>query len=171
MKNLANWAQVFGTLGLLMGIGLVIYELQQTRQLAIIQVRAASFTDSEAIDALLVGENLAETMVRIEDPNAEITKEDLLRYDGFAYARIRDLKRDVWLAKQGFYSKDWTEYIHKAAACYYFGHDVGRAYLRSPALPHDDVAERLSELAADCSDQGDYLQFMSGELDENRLAR
>ncbi len=88
MKNLSNWVQLLGVVGVLAGLALVIIELRQAKELAVIQISSDSFTYSQQLDALLVGENLATTMARITDPKAQLTTEDLYIYDGYAFSKI-----------------------------------------------------------------------------------
>lgn len=170
MKNIANWVQVLGTVSVLAGLALVIIELRQAKELAVIQISSDGHAYNQQLDAMLVGDNLATTMAKLADSKAQLSAEDLYRYDGYAFSKITLIRRSVGLAKLGFYDVDWTTFVDKTTACYFFGHDVGQAYLGGPAVSHDDVVERLTLLSKDCSEEDSYVGYMRKALPAERIS-
>jgi hypothetical protein len=54
--------------------------------------------------------------------------------------------------------------LDRGTACWFFGHDVGQAYLTSPATGSDEVVIKLIELSKDCVNVDTYLEHMRNKL-------
>lgn len=172
MKNIESWIQLTATLAVLVGLGLVIYELRQTKQIAVAELLTAGWQNQVQVDAGLIGDGLAETMARIADPKAKITLDDVIRYDGWVVGILHHFRLQAQLRSVGLPTSNFDASKNTFFACYYFGHDVGRAYLDSWIPGQDEVATNLrSALAGGCEDFQDYRQYWLTALPESRLER
>ena len=62
--TVTNWIQILTALAVLFGLGLVIYELQQTRNLAKADLMIQQFALGNDVDNTMLGENPMDSLVR-----------------------------------------------------------------------------------------------------------
>ena len=63
-QSASKWAQLLTTLAVVVGLGLVIWELQQARTLARLQLSSDAFSEALSDYRSLLGENFGETFTR-----------------------------------------------------------------------------------------------------------
>ncbi|MEM1436910.1 MAG: hypothetical protein AAGG11_22880 [Pseudomonadota bacterium] len=158
--------QVLTTFFLVVGLVFVVWELRQAKQIALVEYQEARINAGVQTGFLTAGDSLAESLARIESGSAEITDADLIRYDAYVASVVIF---GIWgrqVAELGFTDRDWRAAGPMATPCLYFGHPVGRAYLRSPAWPDQEhpVIVHLQTVADQCTDRQSYLKFMRKEL-------
>jgi hypothetical protein len=159
------------TIGVVGGLVVVVLELRQARELAFIQISHDAYIQSQQLDAMIVGEDLATTMAKVNSPDAKLTADDFYKYDGYVFSRITLMRSSVRLAKLGFYESDWESYVDKMSACFFFGNDIGQVYLSNPALYEDEVVARLKKLSIECEEEDNYLMYMMNNLPAKRISR
>ena len=161
--------QLVTSLSVLIGIGLVVYELRQAKQLAIAEVYNSGYISLIELSAGVGGENIAETIARIQANDPTISDADLYRFDAFAQSQISSWRRAKGLTDMGFYDEsiDWTKSVNEYTVCWYFNSDVGRRWLKGPFNgPPDEVMSRVLSLIESCTGKQSYLDFMRGKPNE-----
>jgi hypothetical protein len=104
--KLTNWTQILTILSVLAGLGLVVWELQQARDLAFAQLAV----DAHAIDVqevvALLGESPAEVLAKSCE-SATLTKVELeILYASFQLNVLR-ASRLRWITAAGYGEFDW----------------------------------------------------------------
>ena len=170
MKLQIDWIQTLTLLALLAGIVLVIYELRQAKELTRSQLISQSYVASMQLDALVIGENGADTLARISDPNAKISESDLFIYDAIAHSRLLHLRMNESLHRLGYFPQSQLDLDDlQVTACWFFGHDVGRAYLESNATSVDPLVLKLKEHVQNCGESANYIEHMKKQLSAGRV--
>jgi hypothetical protein len=170
MKSQLDWIQIMTAAAVILGVGLVVYELRQTKDLVEAQLSVDSYVASFEADSMVLGENFSETLARINTAGSILTDAELYEYDSWAFSRITLLRMQLRLTNRGFFNLRVTELVDPATACWFFGHDVGQAYLTSPAVVRDEIVDRLRELSKDCSNVETYIEHMRKKLPTERTS-
>ena len=109
-KTLADWLQVLGNLGLVLGLIFVGIQLYQDRQLKLAELRAAHFEARIMANSAAMGDAAYKSIVKAATDPESMTTEDayifLLNLDNW---RSLDL-RSASLERLGLYTESWQEY-------------------------------------------------------------
>ena len=108
-QTLATWVQVLTTLSVLIGLGLVIYELRQSKAIATADVLGQQFAMGAQFDSVVLGEDVATSLAKT-CLGEEITARDAIvlrsyfwgTYDKFFMIRQANLAGDMELQWRGF---------------------------------------------------------------------
>ena len=168
-RSLSDWVQIVTAVAVIAGLGLVLWELRQAENLTRAQLSSEANLNFQQIQAAIIGDDYSETRARIF-ADSKLTDADLFRYDAMATSFLFSLYRISTLTNQGISDRDWRNSARQSTVCWYFGHDVGRAWLTSPAAGSNNaVLEHLRELASNCDFSGNYLKYMKEILSEARV--
>lgn len=164
-EKLVNLVQILTAIALIAGLGLVLLQLKQNEDLARLQLISDSTESFKQLDSAMMGEDFATTMARINNPSAKITDADLYRYDAYAFSTVQLWRRNARLGSLGMWEVDLDQGIPKNTACYFFGSDVGQAWLTSPAVnEEDEIILKFREKSGDCRAEISYLEYMRERL-------
>lgn len=158
---------------LLIGVGLVVYSLRQTEYLNRDQLATEGSMISFQNESAAMGDDIAETLGRIADPNASLTNSDFYRYDAWAMAKLQLTQRNKKLSEWGVHATDWRMFADEAYVCWAFGHDVGRAWLKSAAVPKVELVEHMLKVTNGCVDKETFIDELRRNVSasRNRVAR
>jgi hypothetical protein len=109
-QNLANWVQILTGFALIVGLGLVIWELQQTRDVVFAQLTSDGYSDVTQQQTAVMGESAADAIAKACDAPESLTTKDLVVLDAYFGELVNRMRRNISIAERaGFYS-DETQY-------------------------------------------------------------
>jgi hypothetical protein len=128
MAKPVSWLSIATDIGLLAGLVLVAYEINQNSQLARSALVNEGNVASNQFFANVMGENPADVIANsVECPEA-MTYADFMAMDAFLFTGINTLYRNFELAQEGFFTeKDWRVFV-EGYATWYLGNSFGRAW-------------------------------------------
>lgn len=128
MTKLTPWLTIAANFGLLLGMVLVAYEINQNSQLARTALVNEEFAASNQFWADLMGENPGEVIaMAVECPEA-MSYPEFIVMDAFLFTGINLLYRDFELAQEGIFTEeDWRQRVEGYAG-WYLGNPFGQAW-------------------------------------------
>jgi len=123
-----SWLRIVANVGLLAGMALVAYEINQNSQLARMALVNEGNVASNQFWANLMGETPADVIaMAVECPEA-MTYSDFFAMDAYLFTGINFLYRNFKLAQEGIFTEqDWQEGVEGYSA-WYLGNPFGRAW-------------------------------------------
>ena len=123
-----SWLSIVANVGLLAGMGLVAYEINQNSQLTRMALVAEGNVASNEFWANLMGETPADVIgMAVECPEA-MTYSDFIAMDAYLFTGMNFLYRNFELAQEGIFTvEDWQESVEGYAA-WYLGNPFGQAW-------------------------------------------
>ena len=108
--TLVNWVQIITGISVVVGLVLVIWELQQSRDVAIAQLTSDAIGQAIQIDLAETGENPNIALTKAcEDPSS-LTNEDLTVLQGYYFAQLVYILRGLLVEQRsGLYTGVWIE--------------------------------------------------------------
>jgi hypothetical protein len=101
-SRVANWLQIMGNLGLIIGLVLVAVQIKQNNDLAKAQLLSDGWLAGIQINLALIGENPAASMAKASAAPDQLTDEDLIVLEGVVIASAILGTRAVSLDAAGF---------------------------------------------------------------------
>ncbi len=129
----ADWVQMGAGIAILIGLGLVVWELQQVRTLSRAQLSSDYIAEMNALNESVSGEMLAAALAKACEAPADLTLEESLVVTNFYYASLNLVARihllserdgiypsDYWRTQLGFlrpvvnskYGRAWFRQLH-----------------------------------------------------------
>lgn len=104
-QSLTNMVQIVTGLAVVVGLALVIWELQQTRDVVFAQLTSDGYGDVTQHQMTLLGESASDVVAKAcDDPDA-LTTSDLMVLESYFSAIINRMRRNISIAdRTGFYS-------------------------------------------------------------------
>ncbi len=123
-----SWVTLLANVGLLAGMMLVAYEINQNSQLARMALVNEGNVASNQFWANLMGENPAQVIgMALECPEA-MSYSDFFAMDAYLFTGMNLLYRNYELAKEGIFTEeDWQEQV-EGYTSWYIGNQFGRAW-------------------------------------------
>lgn len=142
-SKLNNWIQSITGIAVLLGIGLVVFELQQNREATISQLSSEGFQVVSQMNSSVLGDQPAEALAKACEKPDELTTAELVVLDHYYTDLIMRTRRIRTLGERGsFYGPDqWKEDYGQWA--FMFETAAGRAYWKS--FPHDPELQRVGD--------------------------
>ena len=124
----SSWLTIVANVGLLAGMALVVYQIDQNSQLARMALVNEGNVASNQFWADLMGENPTDVIaMAVECPEA-MTYSDFLAMDAFLFTGMNILYRNYVLAQEGIFTKeDWQKSV-EALASWYLANSFGRVW-------------------------------------------
>jgi len=162
--------QIVTGLGVILGLVLVLLQMQQNEKLLAVQLASDTFENIQALESQVMGEEYAETLERIIDPSQKLTPADLYRYDAYTFSTLNAWRRMLLLSDLGLSNLTIESIINRETACWFFGHEVGQAWLVGPAIVNEDkIVKHIKRLSSDCHAEVSYIDHMRKELSPQRI--
>ncbi len=123
-----SWLSIAANVGLLAGMLLVAYEINQNSQLARVALVNEGNVASNQFWANVMGENPADVIsMAVECPEA-MSYSDYIAMDAYLFTGMNFLYRNYQLAKEGiFVEEDWQASVEEYTG-WYLGNPFGRAW-------------------------------------------
>ncbi|MGK0257765.1 MAG: hypothetical protein ACI96M_001197 [Candidatus Azotimanducaceae bacterium] len=124
--KISDFVQTVTGLAVLIGLALVVWELQQTKELVSVQLLSSSYDSLIEQRRSIAGENSGESLYRVMTSSPSVSEYDYFVVDLLYESFTNQISRLVDLEKRGLYSR-----LDGAAStrAYYFTCPYGRAWL------------------------------------------
>jgi len=142
-----SWLRIVANVGLLAGMALVAYEINQNSQLARMALVNEGNVASNQFYANLMGENPANVIGMAVECPAAMTYSDYIAMDAFLFTGMNLLYRNFQLAEEGIFTEeDWQESVEEYTG-WYLGNPFGRIWWDEEARHFfaDDFAKHVDK--------------------------
>ena len=128
LTKLTPWLTIIANIGLVAGMVLVAYEINQNSQLARTALVNEGNIASNEFWANLMGDTPSDVIaMAVECPEA-MTYSDYFEMDAYLFTAMNSLYRNYQLAQEGIFTdEDWKEEVERYSA-WYLGNPFGRAW-------------------------------------------
>ncbi len=112
-SKFANWVQITATIGVIIGVALVVIELRQAKTIARAEITAQFFAESAQNARVQMGENPAIVLSKACLHPKEVTDEELFVLEGYFYSRwaLADRSYRVELAAE--FGLPWQKIVRR----------------------------------------------------------
>ena len=111
-NRLFNWSQLIAAIAVVFGLGLVVWELQQAREIARVEQHMARFAVYDEGIRHMMGENAAQSLAKACDSPDDLTTEDMIvlgHYYNVVLNRFRSALGAAELSDD-LTSSDWRQW-------------------------------------------------------------
>ena len=173
-NRLKNSIDVLTSIAIVVGLGLVIWELRQNHEATMSTLSSAGYEINVQTDVALLGEQAADVLAKACDSPGELSRRELIVLHAYYRHIALRLQRVKDLADRGsFYdSTGWEGYV-EIWLSQILATIPGQAYWRTIGWPDpevqaagNDLLERLD--TASCKSNYDAWQNLIGELVDRR---
>ena len=156
-ERINSWLSLGANVGVVVGLILVAYQINQEAQLTKAQLFSDVTTSMNEFNQALMGDNPLEVVAKsIENPH-ELTLAEMQIMDAYLISAMNEIRRLELLRQSGLDIEGSMKEIH----AYYFGNEYARAWFQEyggeSALP--DMSKRISE-----TDPEWVIKFLDGVL-------
>ncbi|MCZ6655856.1 MAG: hypothetical protein O7C67_01035 [Gammaproteobacteria bacterium] len=125
--KIANWMQIFGNLGLLVGLILIALQINQATYLVRSQLVSDQYSDRMAARGAMMGENPADTFAKAVVEPEQLTDAELVVMDAWMTREISYWRRVKLLTDSGVYPPEvWQQ--HSTEVDYALASKFGRTW-------------------------------------------
>ena len=133
VEGMSKWFTLGANVALLIGLGLVAYELNQNTQLA----RTTLIHEGNALEnqiwANLMGEVPGDVIAKSVECPELMTYADFVAMDAFLFTSMNMIYREYELAKEGLFTSDEWKREVRDLSHWYLGNDFGRIWWKQEA--------------------------------------
>ena len=125
------WLQIVANLGLIGGLVLVAVQIQQTRDLARLQLQLEGTLAFQQIEIAMLGESPAEAWAKsIRDPES-LSPTELKIIDSWLIHEVNQWRRTAFMEAEGLAEPGATERVVRENAWFYFGNSFAKRWWRA----------------------------------------
>jgi hypothetical protein len=162
MRRIENWIELVGVIGLLIGIGLVILQLQQNETLLSFQIASDLRVNRDNDRNTIIGEQYATTLAKLQTAPEKLTDAELVQFDVHARSLTSELDFRRLLAAEGIFKGDWKNWL-RAETCDLFNNPIGRAWLdmqdqTTGQSTDQELVDELEQRLIECASRPSFLQ-------------
>lgn len=165
-----HWMQILAPIGMLLGVVLVIAQLNQTQNLVRLQLYTEIELNRQQLDSTVLGEEFSLTLAKLRSSPNQLTDAELYQFEAYADSLIRQLDLYRVLYDQGVFTIDWRFHVRNQV-CTSFNHPVGRSHLelRKNAINSTELHQELVEQVNRCAqeDGPGYIEFIRNAIDDS----
>ena len=112
LENLGNWLQISASIGIVIGLVLVIWELRQSQDIARAQMVDSTFGHIADLDIAELGEEPAPIQAKACEQPKELTRADLIVLDAFFVGTLDRFRRQIHISRRSdFYDdENWRNF-------------------------------------------------------------
>ena len=168
-SRFVRWLQILGPIGVLLGVALVIAQLNQTQNLVRLQLYTDIDLNRQQLDSTVLGEDFSLTLAKIRSSPDQLTDAELYQFEAYADSLIRQFDLYRILYDEGVFTIDWRFHVRNQV-CATFNHPVGRFHLelRKNANNSTVLHQELYEQVNRCGDEDSlgYIEFIRDRINE-----
>ncbi len=139
-QRLTNWIQILTGSAVLLGLGLVIWELRQSREVAIAQLTSDGYGIAMGRTISEMGENPGASLVKACEDPASLTSTELVVLNAFHKSLVIEVMRAFRIEQRsGLYEGTWKQ-IANGGFGVIFQTAAGRVWWERQSLP-EEVSE------------------------------
>jgi len=150
----SNWFQIITNVAIIFGLGLVVYELNQSKQLASAQLAIQSFERLTSIRIAMIGEDPREALAKAALHPADLNEREVVALDAYYESIVMDWFARASYAQRADLDTPWQTFVVLSVQRN-FSTEPGRRWLRAWAAGIDDtfdIAEIAQKAVQDDSD-------------------
>jgi hypothetical protein len=151
----SNWFQIISNVAIIVGLGLVFYELNQSKQLALAQMYESYTSRTSDRQVASMGENPQEALAKAAFHPADLNEEDAVTLNAY-YEHIIQNWIVVYSTSQILGTdRGWRETVQFEAP-HFFSSNPGRRWLKSWAVrvPDEFGLKKVADLALEAVGDG-----------------
>ena len=158
MRRALAWMQILSALGVLVGIVLVILQLQQNEKLLRLQLATELRINRDADRNVIRGETYSETLAKLAGDAQKLTDAELHQFHAHAVSIYQELDLRRMLFDTGVFMGDWRMWL-KDESCLLLDNATGRAWLAwASAGGDDEIILELQRRVDECGD--DFVEHV-----------
>ena len=170
--NASNWLTLVANIAILMGLGLVAYELNQNSQLA----RTSLIHEGNALEnqvwSNLLGEEPVDVIAKAVECPEFMTYADFMAMDAFLFTSMNMVYREYELSKEGLFSdEEWRQEASDYSR-WYLGNEFGAAWwdIEGRGFFSPEFSSYVdSQLAKGGGDSYEYWEKIRARIQENTI--
>ncbi len=152
MQRALAWVQILSAIGVLVGIVLVILQLQQNEKLLRLQLATELRINRDADRNVIRGETYSETLAKLAGDAGELSDAELHQFHAHAASIYEELHLRRMLFDTGVFMGDWRTWLTEES-CLLFDNATGRAWLAWAATDSgDEIILELQDRLGDCGE-------------------
>ena len=162
LDRLNSWLTPLANIALLIGLVLVVYELNQNRSLARMDLVNEGNVVQNSIWANLMGDVPGEVIGKALECPEEMTYADFMAMDAFLFTSMNALYRNYELAQEGiFTAEEWRESVDTYSS-WFLGNPFGRAWWTEEARNFfpSEFASHVDEQVASLEGRDSYAYWL-----------
>ena len=169
--SLNDWLQGITGIAIVVGLVLVVWELQQNREATTSQLTSDGFVFHSAANLALMGEQTAEVLAKACDSPNNLSRADYYVLDAYYSEVLNRSRRIVVLQQRGSFYEEAVSSIGVGLA-YLLDSAPGRAYLKMSARRDTELSELIQNRLKNwdgttCAAYfGEWLDLVDSELDK-----
>ena len=144
----SNWFQIISNVAIIFGLGLVVYELNQSKQLASGQFISDNFARDTSIQIAMMGEDPREALAKAALHPADLNERDVVALDAYYHSIVMGWVANRLFSQRGGVDLPWRAIVAESAQrC--FSSEPARQWLRAWAAGMDGTfgMMELAEIA------------------------
>ena len=154
MQRALAWIQILSAMGVLVGVILVVLQLQQNQELLRVQI-ATDLRISHHADLNVVrGETYSETLAKLSGGSHALTDAELHQFDAHVSLVYSELTHRRMLVDEGIFRGDWKTWLF-IESCLLFDNPTGQAWLAWASIEsegEDEIIEEFQRRTKTCGD-------------------
>jgi hypothetical protein len=154
MQRALAWIQILSAMGVLVGVILVVLQLQQNQELLRFQI-ATDLRISRSADLNVVrGETYSETLAKLPGGTQALTDAELHQFDAHANSVYNELSHRRMLFGEGIFIGDWKTWLFQES-CLLFDNPTGQVWLEwtsSRSEGENEIIEEFHRRTEICDD-------------------
>jgi len=133
----SNWFQIISNVAIIFGLGLVVYELNQSKQLAFVQFINEDFARLTGLQVAMMGEDPREALAKVALHPSDLNERDAVALDALYNSIVMSWNNLAISSRIGGLDRPWRLVVAQQSRKY-FSSDPGRRWLRAWAARLDD---------------------------------
>ncbi len=156
MNRIKDYIEFLGAIGIIVGIVLVILQLQQNEQLLRFQIATELRVNRDNDRLSIRGSDYSATLAKAQS-GLELTPSELVEFNAHANSIMSELDLRRMLAGAGIFTADWKNWLTEET-CELFSNKVGRSWIQmklsysvmGPGVVENDILEEISKRVKKC---------------------
>ena len=153
--HFSNWFQIISNVAIIFGLGLVVYELNQSKQIALAQMAESYASRTSARQVASMGDSPQKALAKAAFHPVDLNEEDAVTLDAY------DMQISTnWIVAHGTSQivgtdRGWREAVQLEVSLY-FSSDPGHRWLKlwAAGLPDSFGADEVAKLALEAAESG-----------------
>jgi hypothetical protein len=166
MRNFERWIEIVGVISLVVGIGLVFMQMRQNEELLRFQIATDLRVNRDHDRMTLRGEDYSVTLAKLQKDPADLTDEELVRFDAHVWSLVQELDLRRQLADEDIFVGDWRLWLEDER-CLLLNNPIGGVWLETQrkkveadyhGAMDEELLRAIEEHLAHCPDQQTFLE-------------
>ncbi len=125
------WLQIAASLGLIGGLVLVAVQIQQTRDLARLQLQLEGTLAFQQVEIAMLGESPAEAWAKSIQAPESLSPAEVKIVDSWLVHQVNQWRRTAFMEAEGLAEPGATERVVRKNAWFYFGNSFAKRWWRT----------------------------------------